>query len=161
MWIRAGDLRRGDELGTLDGTATVLSVTIEPYAGLVYNLEVSDLPWFAVGAAQAIAHTGCPFPEADRLIPPSWGPGSPTRKKDGWRWDDKKGNGVRIDEAASDSPFPSQQVRHVRVRHRGRDVRSNGDLTPPCAPVSDYPDTHIPYDEWIQWPVWHSPTREK
>jgi RHS repeat-associated protein len=63
VWIRAGDLRRGDELGTLDGTTTVLSVTIEPYAGLVYNLEVSDLPWFAVGAAQAIAHNGCPTPE--------------------------------------------------------------------------------------------------
>lgn len=62
-WITAGQLHLGDQVQQLDGsTATVLGLKIIPGAASMYDLTVSNVHTFAVGAGQFVVHNtngGC------------------------------------------------------------------------------------------------------
>jgi hypothetical protein len=96
-------------------------------------------------------------PEAKGKIPEEWGEGVPNRKNSGTRWQDpnNQGNGVRIDPADPDSPFPSQQVDHVVVRNNGNIIGPDGN--PITGPLKENPQAHIPLSTWLKWLTWDKP----
>jgi RHS repeat-associated protein len=98
--------------------------------------------------------------DAASKIPATWGKPIPNRNGVGLRWTDpaKKGtaNGVRIDMANANSPYPSQRVDHVVVRSNGKVIGRDGQ------PINgsikeDATNAHIPLSEWSNWRSWNSP----
>ncbi len=92
-------------------------------------------------------------------IPDHWPPPTDTRKEgEGIRFfgPNRNREGVRIDNAVPNSPYPSQRVPHVVVRDGGRVIGRDG------KPISgsikdDYWNAHIPLSEWITWSQWNKP----
>ncbi|MEM6386385.1 MAG: hypothetical protein AAF718_09140 [Pseudomonadota bacterium] len=90
-------------------------------------------------------------------LPANW-ESAPTRKGVGIRWSDpeNQGNGVRIDKGNPGSPFPSQQVDHVIVRHNGEVLGRDG--LPIQGAIADHPEmAHIPLEEYREWTAWNRP----
>jgi filamentous hemagglutinin family protein len=93
-----------------------------------------------------------------KKIPSEWGPGIPTRKQLGIRWQNPnyKGDGIRIDKGNPNSQFPSQRVDHVIIRKGGKVIGKDG--KPISDPIkSDPTNSHIPFSEWIKWTNWFKP----
>ena len=115
---------------------------------------------FKAGPPSAVGLAGfdAEAAQAAAKVPAEWGPGVPTAKGGGTRWQDpsSKGNGVRVDPASPNSPFPSQQVSHVIIR-RGGTIRGR-DGKPINGRLSDDPlNGHIPLGEWLDWTDWWGP----
>jgi RHS repeat-associated protein len=91
-------------------------------------------------------------------MPSTWGPGSPTKKGVGTRWQDptNPGNGVRIDQGNPASAQATQQVDHVIVRYNGEVLGRSG--TPiPGSIAENAVEAHIPLSEWLGWSTWFHP----
>ncbi len=89
-------------------------------------------------------------------LPKSLGRGNPNKKGTGWRWADKKGNGVRVDKGNPRSSSPSQKPDHVVVRSNGKVIGRDG--KPLNGSVKDNPiDAHIPLSDWLTWSKWFKP----
>jgi hypothetical protein len=58
-WVAAGDLKPGEKLRTLDGSAAVKSVVPRPGTETVYNLEVHKDHTFFVSDAKLWVHNNC------------------------------------------------------------------------------------------------------
>lgn len=58
-WVAAGDLKPGEKLRTVDGSATVNSVVPRPGTETVYNLEVHKDHTFFVSEAKLWVHNTC------------------------------------------------------------------------------------------------------
>lgn len=85
------------------------------------------------------------------------GAGLPNMKGVGMRWTDpaNKGNGIRIDQGITDSPWPSQQVDHVVVRSGGQVLGPDG--KPIVGSSAENPQAHIPLSDWLTWADWNHP----
>ncbi|WP_158940981.1 pre-toxin TG domain-containing protein [Streptomyces rimosus] len=78
------------------------------------------------------------------------------RKGAGYRWNDGKGNGVRIDKGNPDNPQVYQQVDHVVINSGGKIIGRNGQ--PIKGSIENDPrEAHIPLDEWLKWNEWNKP----
>lgn len=96
--------------------------------------------------------------DARGKLPSSWGPGLPNSKKVGTRWFDPaapKSNGVRVDQGAPGSAYPSQQVDHVIDRSGGNVLGPDG--LPITGSIKQNPQAHIPLDDWPTWTSWNAP----
>lgn len=95
--------------------------------------------------------------DARGKLPSSWGPGRPNAKGVGTRWSDpaSQGNGIRVDQGIPGSSFASQQVDHVVVRSGGRILGPDG--KPIVGSLSQNPQAHIPYSDWLGWSSWSTP----
>lgn len=95
--------------------------------------------------------------DARGRLPSSWGPGRPNAKGVGTRWSDpaSQGNGIRVDQGIPGSSFASQQVDHVVVRSGGRILGPDG--KPIVGSLSQNPQAHIPYSDWLGWSSWSTP----
>jgi pretoxin HINT domain-containing protein len=68
-WVKAGDLHTGEHVVELGGrTARITALAVRPGAATYYNLTVSQLHTYAVGASRAVVHNteGCLSP-ADQV----------------------------------------------------------------------------------------------
>lgn len=78
------------------------------------------------------------------------------RKGVGYRWNDGKGNGVRIDKGERGNPQPYQQVDHVVINSGGKVIGRDG--KPIKGSIKDDPRAaHIPVSEWVKWKAWNKP----
>jgi hypothetical protein len=104
------------------------------------------------GSQTAVLVHNCPS-----SVPEEWGEGQPNQKGIGQRWTDPSdpGNGVRIDQGNPNSSFPSQQIDDVVVRSGGQILGPDG--SPIEGSLSDNPQAHIPYSDWLGWSSWNSP----
>jgi X-X-X-Leu-X-X-Gly heptad repeat protein len=93
---------------------------------------------------------------ATSKIPDSFGKGKPNQKGEGWRWNDGKGNGVRIDEGNLNNSQEYQQVDHVVVNRGGKIIGRNGEPIKGSIKENAY-EAHIPLSEWLTWNSWDSP----
>lgn len=74
----------------------------------------------------------------------------------GYRWNDGKGNGVRIDQGDKNNSQVYQQVDHVVINSGGKVIGRDG------KPISgsikqNARAAHIPLDEWLKWKAWNKP----
>ncbi|MFE7662479.1 pre-toxin TG domain-containing protein [Streptomyces celluloflavus] len=81
---------------------------------------------------------------------------SVNRKGVGYRWNDGKGNGVRIDKGNPNNPQVYQQVDHVVINSGGKIIGRNGKQIQGSI-ENDPREAHIPVDEWIKWKAWNQP----
>ncbi|UNO42984.1 pre-toxin TG domain-containing protein [Streptomyces sp. MST-110588] len=81
---------------------------------------------------------------------------SVTRKGVGYRWNDGKGNGIRIDKGNPNNPQKYQQVDHVVINSGGKVVGRNGKQISGSI-ENDPREAHIPLDEWVKWKEWNKP----
>ncbi|MFD5696466.1 pre-toxin TG domain-containing protein [Streptomyces lasiicapitis] len=78
------------------------------------------------------------------------------RKGAGYRWNDGKGNGVRIDKGEPSNPQKYQQVDHVVINSGGKIIGRDGKVI--GGSIKDNPRAaHIPVDEWVKWKAWNKP----
>lgn len=74
----------------------------------------------------------------------------------GYRWNDKKGNGVRIDQGNPNNSQIYQQVDHVVINSGGKVIGRDG--KPISGSIADNGRAaHIPLDEWLKWRTWNKP----
>jgi filamentous hemagglutinin len=74
----------------------------------------------------------------------------------GYRWNDGKGNGVRIDKGESGVSQPTQQVDHVVVNYGGKIIGHDGQ--PIVGSIKENPlSAHIPLSEYKTWSTWYKP----
>ena len=64
-WIRAGDLKAGDQILSANGPMRVDTISPEP-AQKVWNLKLAEGHSYLVGEAGLVVHDGSPIPVADR-----------------------------------------------------------------------------------------------
>ncbi|MGW1878756.1 RHS repeat-associated core domain-containing protein [Streptomyces sp. NPDC001975] len=93
---------------------------------------------------------------ATSKVPDSLGAGKATKKGIGWRWNDGKGNGVRIDQGNPNNSQVYQQVDHVVINSGGRIIGRDGNPISGDIKSSAY-DAHIPLRDWLKWKSWDSP----
>ncbi|MFJ7150586.1 hypothetical protein ACIQVT_20660 [Streptomyces sp. NPDC100445] len=93
---------------------------------------------------------------ATSKVPDEFGPGKATKKGIGWRWNDGKGNGVRIDQGNLNNSQEYQQVDHVVINSGGRIIGRDGKPIEGDIKSSAY-EAHIPLDQWPKWKSWNSP----
>ncbi len=67
-WVPAGDLKPGEKLRTLDGTATVAGIKPRPGTETVYNLEVHKDHTYFVSAAKLWVHNACSWDDLARSL---------------------------------------------------------------------------------------------
>lgn len=104
-------------------------------------------------------HSGTPswIPEsASSKVPEVFGGGKATKKGVGWRWNDGKGNGVRIDKGNPNNSQPYQQVDHVVINSGGRIIGRNGGIIEGDIKSNAF-EAHIPLKDWVKWKTWNSP----
>ncbi|MFJ5643693.1 RHS repeat domain-containing protein [Streptomyces sp. NPDC093223] len=89
-------------------------------------------------------------------VPDSLGAGKATKKGIGWRWNDGKGNGVRIDQGNLDNSQVYQQVDHVVINSGGKIIGRNGRPISGDIKANAY-EAHIPLRDWLKWKSWDSP----
>ncbi|MFH9073626.1 pre-toxin TG domain-containing protein [Streptomyces alboflavus] len=78
------------------------------------------------------------------------------KKGVGYRWNDGKGNGVRIDKGEASNPQKYQQVDHVVVNSGGKIIGRDGKAI--GGSIKDNPRAaHIPVSEWVKWKAWNKP----
>ena len=96
-------------------------------------------------------------PDIANKIPSSWGPGRPTQKGGGWRWQDPNNvnRGVPIDVGRPGVNQVLQQVDHVVVNTGSGFLDQYGNLLP--GPPRDFPQAHIPLSDWRNWSSWDHP----
>lgn len=98
--------------------------------------------------------------DANAKLPDAWGAGKGTKKGVGWRWNDGKGNGVRIDQGNSNNSQEYQQVDHVVVNYGGKIIGRDG--KPIEGPINKDQHNaymaHIPLENWLKWNNWYSPS---
>lgn len=141
--------------------AAVVTATLEATpdsSGLLSPFQRSDVAANAGPRALPIGPWGQRVVDARGKLPSSWGPGIPNSKKVGTKWFDPaapKTNGVRIDQGAPGSSFPSQQVDHVIVRSGGNVLGPDG--LPITGSIKQNPQAHIPLDDWLTWTSWNAP----
>lgn len=80
----------------------------------------------------------------------------PTNKGVGYRWNNDKGDGVRIDKGNPNNSQEYQQVDHVVINSGGKVIGRNG------KPISgsikqNAREAHIPLEEWLKWTEWNKP----
>ncbi|WP_280882461.1 RHS repeat-associated core domain-containing protein [Streptomyces pseudovenezuelae] len=112
------------------------------------------------GGQSAATPAGAPswIPKsATSKVPSELGPGKATKKGIGWRWNDGKGNGVRIDQGNPNNSQPYQQVDHVVINSGGKIIGRDGNPISGDIKTSAY-DAHIPLNDWLKWKTWNSPT---
>ncbi|MET9018246.1 RHS repeat-associated core domain-containing protein [Streptomyces olivaceoviridis] len=93
---------------------------------------------------------------ATSKVPGAFGAGKPTKKGVGWRWNDGKGNGVRIDEGNLNNSQVYQQVDHVVINSGGKILGRDGRPIEGDIKSNAY-EAHIPLEEWLKWKSWNSP----
>ncbi|MFD0391831.1 hypothetical protein ACFQ3Z_00300 [Streptomyces nogalater] len=93
---------------------------------------------------------------ATSKVPDSFGAGKATKKGIGWRWNDGKGNGVRIDQGNLNNSQVYQQVDHVVINSGGKILGRNGKPIEGDIKSNAY-EAHIPLEEWLKWKSWNSP----
>lgn len=89
-------------------------------------------------------------------VPNEFGAGKATKKGVGWRWNDGKGNGVRIDQGNPNNSQVYQQVDHVVINSGGKIIGRDGNPIQGDIKANAY-DAHIPLKDWIKWKTWNSP----
>ncbi|CAG7605904.1 RHS repeat domain-containing protein [Actinacidiphila bryophytorum] len=93
---------------------------------------------------------------ATSKVPGEMGTPKPTKKGVGWRWNDGKGNGIRIDQGNPNNSQEYQQVDHVVINRGGRIIGRNGE--PIVGSIQDNAyEAHIPLSEWVKWKNWYTP----
>lgn len=131
----------------------ITAITRSPYAYVKGNpLNLTDPLGLCEDEEAAEEFPGA---AARSKVPPEWGPGNPTSKGSGIRWNPDKSQGVRIDQANPNSPFPSQQIDHVVVRSGGRILGPDGQ--PIMGRLKQNPGAHIPLSDWLNWSAWNVP----
>jgi len=93
---------------------------------------------------------------ASSKVPDAFGEGTATKKGVGWRWNDGKGNGIRIDQGNLNNSQEYQQVDHVVINSGGRVIGRDGKPIPGDIKTNAY-EAHIPLEEWVKWKSWNSP----
>ncbi|MFI0262549.1 pre-toxin TG domain-containing protein [Streptomyces sp. NPDC017056] len=79
-----------------------------------------------------------------------------TNKGVGYRWNNGKGDGVRIDKGNPNNSQVIQQVDHVVINSGGKVIGRDG--KPISGSIKDNPDdAHIPLSEWVKWREWNKP----
>ncbi|MFJ3646613.1 pre-toxin TG domain-containing protein [Streptomyces murinus] len=74
----------------------------------------------------------------------------------GYRWNDGKGNGVRIDQGDKNNSQVYQQVDHVVINSGGKVIGRDG--KPISGSIKENARAaHIPLDEWLKWKEWNKP----
>jgi hypothetical protein len=68
-FVAAGDLRDGESLRPVAGTAKVASLARRPGVHRVYNLEVAAEHAYRVASAGILVHNDCPLPDPSRQLP--------------------------------------------------------------------------------------------
>ncbi|MFF6998541.1 RHS repeat-associated core domain-containing protein, partial [Streptomyces sp. NPDC008313] len=112
-------------------------------------------------AAESSGSSGSATPswipeKASSKVPESLGEGKATKKGVGWRWNDGKGNGVRIDKGNLNNSQEYQQVDHVVINSGGRIIGRDGEPVSGDIKSNAY-QSHIPLSEWVKWKSWNSP----
>lgn len=111
----------------------------------------------ASGSASSSSEAPSWIPDsATRKVPDSLGDGKATKKGIGWRWNDGRGNGVRIDQGNPNNSQEFQQVDHVVINSGGRIIGRNGRPVEGDIKSNAY-DAHIPLEDWLTWKTWNSP----
>jgi RHS repeat-associated protein len=111
----------------------------------------------ATGSVSITSETPSWIPEsASSKVPDTFGPGKGTKKGIGWRWNDGKGNGIRIDKGNPDNSQVYQQVDHVVINSGGRIIGRDGNPIEGDIKSNAY-EAHIPLREWVKWKSWNSP----
>ena len=94
-------------------------------------------------------------------IPKELGQPKITDKKIGLRWFDSKGDkAIRIMKGDPLSKYPHQQRDYVQIRSGGKVVTQDGSKVEGKIleqDTSKLKESHIPYEEWIQWRSWDKP----
>ncbi|WP_129297753.1 pre-toxin TG domain-containing protein [Streptomyces lydicus] len=95
--------------------------------------------------------------EAYRKVPDSLkGYETFNNKGVGYRWNDGKGNGVRIDKGETSNSQVYQQVDHVVINSGGKIIGRSG--KPIAGSIKENArEAHIPVTEWIKWKEWNKP----
>ncbi|MFJ1901698.1 MULTISPECIES: RHS repeat-associated core domain-containing protein [unclassified Streptomyces] len=89
-------------------------------------------------------------------VPENFGPIKPTKKGHGFRWNDGRGNGVRIDRGNPNNSQQYQQVDHVVINSGGTIIGRDGQ--PIQGSIKDDAwNAHIPLEEWKAWDSWNQP----
>jgi filamentous hemagglutinin len=80
----------------------------------------------------------------------------PNKSGVGYRWNDGKGNGVRIDMGEPGVSQAAQQVDHVVVNYGGKIIGRDG--KPIVGSIKDNAlNAHIPLSEYQKWSTWYKP----
>lgn len=165
-WVLAGDLRLGERVVRLDGTtATVTALAVRPGVTDYYNLTVSQLHTYAVGAGQFVVHN-CPSGDGSGGSAAS-GANKPTIKvKDLNPIHSPSTSGVRpdlerlTDDELMQSVTQPKNGRYIQINTRtGGIMDGNGRayelLRRAADPASwitpDTPDTLVPYVPYVPW----------
>ncbi|MEU6285231.1 RHS repeat-associated core domain-containing protein, partial [Streptomyces sp. NPDC047028] len=93
---------------------------------------------------------------ATSKVPDAFGSGKATKKGIGWRWNDGKGNGIRIDQGNLNNSQKYQQVDHVVINSGGRILGRDGKPIEGDIKTNAY-EAHIPLTDWLKWKSWNSP----
>lgn len=95
--------------------------------------------------------------EAYRKVPDSLkGYKTFNNKGVGYRWNDGKGNGVRIDKGETSNSQVYQQVDHVVINSGGKVIGRSG--KPITGSIKENArEAHIPVTEWVKWKEWNKP----
>ncbi|MET8957506.1 hypothetical protein ACWEO4_42590 [Streptomyces sp. NPDC004393] len=73
-----------------------------------------------------------------------------------YRWNDGKGNGVRIDQGNPNNSQVFQQVDHVVINSGGKIIGRDG--KPIVGSIKNHAEeAHIPLEEWLRWQEWDKP----
>ncbi|MFB1046766.1 pre-toxin TG domain-containing protein [Streptomyces chrestomyceticus] len=79
-----------------------------------------------------------------------------TNKGVGYRWNNGKGDGVRIDKGNPNNSQVIQQEDHVVINSGGKVIGRNG--KPLDGSIKTNPEqAHIPLSEWLKWKEWNKP----
>ncbi|QHC23157.1 helix-turn-helix domain-containing protein [Streptomyces sp. GS7] len=79
-----------------------------------------------------------------------------TNKGVGYRWNDGKGNGIRIDKGNLNNSQTYQQVDHVVINSGGKVLGRDGKPLAGSIKQNAY-EAHIPVTEWLKWKEWNRP----
>ncbi len=78
------------------------------------------------------------------------------KKGVGYRWNDGKGNGIRIDQGNPNNSQMYQQVDHVVINSGGKIIGRDGNAI--SGSIKDHAwEAHIPLEEWLRWKEWDKP----
>lgn len=93
-------------------------------------------------------------PTVQNKIPKQLGQATPADKI-GLKWNDNKGNSVRVMRGDQSSQYPYQRRDYVRISSNGRAIGPDG--KPRSGRADKNPEVHIPLEDWLKWKTWDHP----
>lgn len=88
-------------------------------------------------------------------IPKQLGQSIPVDKGVGLRWNDNKGNSIRIMRGNPSSQYIFQRRDYIRISSNGRTIGPDG--KPRSGRANENPEVHIPLEDWLTWKTWDRP----